>query len=64
MKRWLARLSFALFVLAFVLAWEGYRTSQGQRGDAARSRATWYYAGAIVLGGLGMVGVRERHRPG
>ena len=63
MKRWLARLGFALLVLAFVLAWEGYRASQGRRGDVGRSRATWYYAGAIVLGGLGVAGVRERHRP-
>ena len=63
MRIWLARLGFALLVLAFVLAWEGYRASRGQRGAAARGRVAWYYAGAAVLGGLGLAGVRERHRP-
>ena len=63
MKQWLARLGFALLVLAFVLAWEGYRASQRPVGDPVRGRATLYFAGAIVLGGMGMAGVRERHRP-
>jgi hypothetical protein len=63
MRKWLARIAFALLVLAFVLAWEGYRASAGQRGPAAQGRAVWLYAGAAVLGGLGLAGVRERHRP-
>ena len=63
MRTWLARLSFALLVVAFVLAWEGYRAAGGDRGPAARGRATWYFIGAGVLGGLGLAGVRERHRP-
>lgn len=62
MRKWLARLGFALLVLAFVLAWEGYRASTGQRGPAATGRVTWYYVGAAVLGVLGVAGVRERHR--
>ena len=63
MRKWLARVGFALLVLAFVLAWEGYRASTGQRGPAAQGRVTWYYAGAMLLGGLGLAGIRERHRP-
>ena len=62
MRKWLARLGFAFLVLAFVLAWEGHRASTGERGTAARERVTWYYAGAVILGGIGAAGVRERHR--
>ena len=62
MRKWLARLGFAFLVLAFVLAWEGYRASTGQRGAASQAKATWYYVGAVALAGLGFAGIRERHR--
>jgi hypothetical protein len=63
MRRWLARLSFAFLVLAFALAWDGHRAAAGLRGPAAQARVPLYYGGAIVLVGLGLAGVRERHRP-
>jgi hypothetical protein len=56
MRKWLARLSFSFLILAAVLAWEGRRAAQ-----AGRS-ANVYYAAAIVLVGLGLAGIRERHR--
>jgi hypothetical protein len=62
MRRWLARLAFALLVLAFALAWEGHRAAAGLRGPVAQGRVPLYYGGAIVLAGLGFAGLRERHR--
>jgi hypothetical protein len=62
MRHWLARLGFALLVLAFVFAWEGYRAAAGERGPEAKGKATWYYVGAALTGGLGLAGIRERHR--
>ena len=63
MRRWLARLSFALLVLAFVLAWEAYRAATG-RATGGNGRVTLLAAGAVLLFGMGMAGVRERHRGG
>jgi hypothetical protein len=63
MRRWLARLGFAFLVLAFVLAWEGYRASTGRAIGAGRARVALYYTGAAVLFVLGIAGIRERHRP-
>lgn len=56
MRKWLARLAFSCLILAAVLAWEGHRAAEQGRS------ATLHYAGAIVLLGLGAVGLRERHR--
>jgi hypothetical protein len=56
MRKWLARLSFSLIILALVLAWEGRRVARTGGG------ATPYYAGAVVLVALGLAGIRERHR--
>jgi len=63
MRRWLARLSFSLFVIALVLAWEAYKASH-RVDEGARSRATLYAVGAAAAFALGLAGVRERHRPG
>ncbi len=57
MRRWFGRIAFALLVLA---AW------QFMEGRAARERGgdpTWHYVGAAILFGVGLAGVRERHRP-
>jgi hypothetical protein len=62
MRKWLARLGFSCLILAAVLAWEGYQTQIGRRGAAPRWRVGACYAGAVVLFGAGMWGVRERHR--
>ena len=62
MRRWLARLGFALLVLAFVLAWEGYRAVTGEAPGVGRGRVVIYFVGAALLFGLGLRGIRERHR--
>ena len=59
MRQWLARLSFSFFVIAAVLAWEGYKATD----RAEKVRASMCTAGTIVAVGLGIMGVRERHRP-
>jgi hypothetical protein len=59
MRQWLARLSFSFFIVAAVLAWEAYKASGG--GSAAR--ASLCTLGAVVAVGLGLLGIRERHRP-
>ena len=61
MRRWLARLSFSFFVIAAVLAWEAYKAAGA--GAGAGPRATLCTVGAVVAVGLGLLGVRERHRP-
>jgi hypothetical protein len=63
MRRWLARLSFSFFVIAAVLAWEGYKAGEAGAGPGAGPRATLCTVGAVVAVGLGLLGVRERHRP-
>ena len=57
MRRWFGRIAFAFLALA---VW------QFMEGRAARERAgdpTWHYVAAAVLLGVGLAGVRERHRP-
>jgi hypothetical protein len=61
MRGWLARLSFALLVLAFVLAWEAYRAATG-RAPGGSGRVVLLAVGAALLFGMGIKGVRERHR--
>jgi hypothetical protein len=57
MQKWLARLSFSCFIIAAVLAWEGYKLLQNQsRGSLL------YFVGAGALGALGAAGVRARHQ--
>ena len=62
MRRWLARLSFSLFVIALVLAWEAYKASH-RADEGGGSRAALYAVGAAAAFALGLAGVRERHRP-
>jgi len=59
-RRWLGRLSFSFFVVAFFLGWEGYkRHSSGITDDW---RTFLYFIAAATSLGLGFMGVRERHR--
>jgi hypothetical protein len=60
MRRWLARLSFPFFILAFVLAWQAWRRSQE---GADGWGVTVMYLLAALLVGFALAGVRERHRP-
>jgi len=57
MRRWLGRLAFSFIVVAAALVWEGKRAA-----DAGKP-AWFFYAGAAVLGTIGLAGLRERHRP-
>ena len=59
MRAWLARLSFPFLILAFVLAWQGWRRAQE---GADGWRVTAMYLGAALLVGFALAGVRERHR--
>jgi hypothetical protein len=63
MRRWLARLSFSFFVIAAVLAWEAYKAAQGAVQGGPGIRGALYALGAAASFGLGLAGVRERHRP-
>ncbi len=61
-RRWLARLSFSFLVLAVVFAWEGHRSSTGERGPEKKGNAPALYLAAALALGAGLAGIRERHR--
>ena len=61
-RKWLARLSFTFMLIGAVLAWEGYQTLRGARGETSDTRVALYFIGATVAFALGFAGVRERHR--
>lgn len=63
MQRWLARLSFSFLILAGVCFWEGNKL--GDRNDPAlRTRIVLLWCGGGLLLGLGLAGVKARHRSG
>ncbi len=62
MRRWWARLAFSFIVVALVLAWEGYRTHRGDRGPGQQWKTYAFFAGAALCFGVGLRGMRERHR--
>lgn len=62
MRRWLARLGFSFILLTVVFAWEGYRIRRGDRGPGQDWKAVAFFAAAAVCFGLGLRGIRERHR--
>jgi hypothetical protein len=57
----MARFAFSFILLAIVFAWEGYRV---RRGLAAGPEWKAYalFAAAALCFGLGLRGLRERHR--
>jgi hypothetical protein len=62
MQSWLARLSFSFIIIAAVLFYQAYKLS-GAGGDTTDPwRLALYYAGAGLSLGLGLAGVRARHR--
>lgn len=63
MRYWLARLPFTFLILGAWLGYEGYQTAQGRYGPVNPVRVGAYFLGAGVLIALGMVALRERHRP-
>lgn len=60
-NRWLARLSFSFFVVALLLAWEGYKIFRTP-GEPVTWRGALCLAGAALAALLGAAGVRARHR--
>jgi hypothetical protein len=61
-SRWLARFSFSLIILTVVFAWEGYRIRRGDEGPGNEKKMYACFAAAAVCFGLGLRGMRERHR--
>jgi hypothetical protein len=55
-RRWLGRLAFSFLILAAVFLWEGKRAAD--RGASPKTR----YGAALIFAGLGVLGIRERHR--
>jgi hypothetical protein len=62
MRRWLARLAFSFLLLTVVFAWEGYRIRRGDRGPVPEWKAYAFFGAAALCFGLGLRGMRERHR--
>jgi hypothetical protein len=62
MRKWLARLSFSLIIIAAVLAWEAWRTRRGDRGPGREWQVYAFAVASVLCFGLGLRGVRERHR--
>ena len=62
MNRWLARLSFSFFIVAFVLIWEIYNSMTGKRGPVSQGRVALYMIACVFAIVLGVMGIRARHR--
>lgn len=56
-QRWLARLSFSFFIIAFWLAWTAMHLP-----PVTDWRKSLYFVGAGASFALGLAGVRARHR--
>ena len=61
-RRWLARLSVSFLIVAFFLAYQGYRRYQILRGEADWRVMLDFFAATVSVV-LALLGVRERHRP-
>ena len=61
-RRWLARFSFSFLVIAFFLAWEGYKRYQLTAPPRMDWRTLLYWIAATVSVVLAFVGISERHR--
>jgi hypothetical protein len=62
MRYWLARLPFTFLILGAWLAYEGYKTADGQYGPVNLVRVAGCFVGAGLLIALGVYALRERHR--
>ncbi len=58
-RRWLGRLSYSLFILAFYLLYSAYNGLKMH--SLEQWRAMVIFAGALFSFVLGLMGVRERH---
>jgi hypothetical protein len=62
-RLWLGRFSFAFFVVAFFLGYEGYKRFNAMAGHPDWRTMLDFLAATLSVV-LGMTGLRERHRPG
>jgi hypothetical protein len=62
LHRWLARLSFSFFIVAFVLFWQEYQLTQINPPASAITQILYTLAAVACLI-LGLIGTRIRHRP-
>ena len=60
LNKWLSRLAFSFFVIAFVLIWEMNKASRDPM--SPRWKIAALLAGAVLCGVLGIFGIRARHR--
>lgn len=61
MQTWLARLSFSFLILAAVCFWQGYKLEQRNDPGGRTNVVLLWSAGGLLLG-LGLAGVKARHR--
>ena len=60
---WLARFSFSFFIVGGWLFWQCYKAVQGQLGPISNGQLILFLIGGLVSIVMGIVGIRERHRP-
>jgi hypothetical protein len=61
LRAWFERLSFSMVILAAVCWWTAYKAYTSHAEDASAKIALYTVLGAILLG-VGLAGVRSRHR--
>jgi hypothetical protein len=62
-RRWLQRLSFSFFVIAFFVGWDAYKRHIATGGWVDDWRMLLEAVAAVLSVALGFMGLRERHRP-
>lgn len=63
MRPWLARLSFSFFIIAAFLAWHVYQVVHGHAPPQSHAIIFLELVAAVLAFVLGILGIRERHRP-
>jgi hypothetical protein len=61
--RWLQRLTFSFFVIAFFLGWDVYKRYIATGDPVGNWRMLFEAVAAVLSVALGFMGLRERHRP-
>lgn len=63
MHRWLGRFSYSFIIIGAVLLWESYKVFSGRVAGVPTWRVGLYLAGAVCALVVGVLGIRQRHRP-
>lgn len=63
LRPWLGRLANSFLIIGLFLGWEAYQVSQGRMGSVDPLRMLLYGFGAMCSIVIGVIGMRERHRP-